>query len=229
MKCISRRISTLLLSLGVIIAPAVAQVASPGMTAPQSGTGEQPQHPATGASAGTAAEAESSERSEHITSGASNASSGQAMLPQPQTEGDITYVCGGVGKEEATYMKKAAADYDLMLTFATRDGSYLANVDVQVRDAQNNPVLETTCDGPLMLVDLPHSGKYSVQAEAEGTTLQQPVQVTTTKRRATPPDLVLNWPMKALQQQGDETMSGGGASAETEKGTAERAQGERIK
>jgi hypothetical protein len=217
-----------LLSLGAIIAPAAAQVVSPGMTAPQSGTQEQPQHPATGTSAGTSAEAESSERSEHMTSG-SNASSGQAMLPQPQTEGDITYVCGGVGKEEATYMKKAAADYDLMLTFATRDGSYLADVDVQVRDAQNNPVLDTTCDGPLMLVDLPHSGKYSVRAEAQGTTLQQAVQVTKTTRRATPPDLVLSWPMKALQQQGDETMSGNGASPGTEKGTAERAQGERIK
>jgi hypothetical protein len=88
----------------------------------------------------------------------------------PVTENDITYLCGGVGQEEAAHMKQAARDYDLMLTFAARDGSYLADVNVDIADSGGKSMLKTVCDAPIMLVDLPRSGTYRLKAETGGHT-----------------------------------------------------------
>ena len=51
-----------------------------------------------------------------------------------QTQNGIDYVAGGIGKEQAEAMKVAAHDYDLMLTFATDGGKYLADIDLQIED-----------------------------------------------------------------------------------------------
>lgn len=87
---------------------------------------------------------------------------------QPQTENGITYLCGGVGLDESTAMKQAARNYDLMSTFAAQDGSYLADVRVEILGKGGTPVLQTTCDGPIMLVRLPRtagaSGSYRIRA-----------------------------------------------------------------
>lgn len=101
---------------------------------------------------------------------------------KPVVQGDVTYLCGGVGEEEIAFMKREAKDYDLMLTFAARSGAYLADVDVSIADARGNSMLETNCDAPIMLVDLPKSGNYRVQAEAEGYTRNRVVRVTNAKR-----------------------------------------------
>ena len=89
-------------------------------------------------------------------------------LPQATTQNGITYVCGGVGKDEADRMKQAARDYDLMVTFATKKGAYLSDAQVAIDDARGRPLLTTTCDGPIMLVDLPKGGRYHVRSEMEG-------------------------------------------------------------
>jgi len=97
-----------------------------------------------------------------------NPEGGTYALPQANTENGITYVCGGVGKDEADKMKQAAHDYDLMVTFATKKGAYLSDVQVAIDDARGHPLLTTTCDGPIMLVDLPKGGRYYVRSEMEG-------------------------------------------------------------
>ena len=89
-------------------------------------------------------------------------------LPRANTENRITYVCGGIGKDEADKMKQAAHDYDLMLTFATKKGAYLSDAQVVIDDTRGHPLLSTTCDGPIMLVDLPKVGRYHVRSEMEG-------------------------------------------------------------
>lgn len=120
---------------------------------------------------------------------------------QPQTANGVTYLCGGIGADEANYMKQTAArDYDLMMTFAARNGNYLADVDVSISDARGNEVLQTTCDGPIMLVDLPRSGNYRVRADAGGQTLDRSVQV----RDGRTDTMVFAWPgnVVGVQPQG---------------------------
>jgi hypothetical protein len=125
-------------------------------------------------------------------SGASESESESvASRIHPQTENGITYVCGGVGEQEAAYMKKSARDYDLMLTFTSRTGQYLADVDVAIKDAKGKEVLRTTCDSPMLLVDLPRSGVYHVQAKAEDYSLRKTVRV---KAKGHTNSVVMSWP-----------------------------------
>ena len=135
-------------------------------------------------------------------------------LPRPVTQDDVTYLCGGVGAEEAAYMKQEARSYDLMLTFAARDGAYLADVDVDIKDARGNPVLQMACDAPILLVDLPRSGNYRVRAEAAGYELNQTVKVNAGKRsRRNVAAAVLSWPQQAAESGAAATTSTGGSGA----------------
>lgn len=119
--------------------------------------------------------------------------------PQPQTENGITYVCGGVGEEQASYMKQSKKDYDLMLTFATRNGDYLADVNVGIKDAKGQPVLDTTCGGPIMLINLPRSGTYRVDAKAEDYALHKTVKV---RAKGHTNSVVMAWPRDPAETQG---------------------------
>ncbi len=115
---------------------------------------------------------------------------------QPQTVNNVTYMCGGIGLDESTYMKQTAArDFDVMMTFAARTGNYVADVNVAIRDARGNTVLETTCDGPIMLVDFPAAGNYRVHADAGGHALNKTVQVKAKGRTNT---VVFTWPRDAV-------------------------------
>lgn len=93
------------------------------------------------------------------------------------TENGITYVCGGIGQTEAQALKKAASKYDVMMTFAASNGAYLADVGVDIANAQGKSVLAATCDGPIMLVNFPEDGRYVIAAEAGGRTLKRTAQV----------------------------------------------------
>jgi hypothetical protein len=90
---------------------------------------------------------------------------------QPKTENGVRYICGGVGLDESEYLKQEAKKGGQLLTFAARDGSYLANVHVTIADARGKPVLQTDCDGPMMLVNLPGKGTYKVSADYRGKTM----------------------------------------------------------
>ena len=86
-----------------------------------------------------------------------------------------SFVCGGVGVGEQQVMKAAANQHDLMLTFAVSNGAYLADVDVEIRSVKGTVVLSAKCDGPIMLVDLPAGGSWSVTARANGETRQKTI------------------------------------------------------
>lgn len=93
--------------------------------------------------------------------------SAQADL-QPQTENGITYLCGGVGLDESTAMKQEAKNYDWMSTFAAQDGSYVADVKVEILGKGGKTLLDTTCEGPIMLVKMPNAGSYRMRASIDG-------------------------------------------------------------
>jgi hypothetical protein len=112
---------------------------------------------------------------------------------QPQTAGAISYVCGGVGEGEQQAIKAQAGKYDLMLTFAVTHGAYLADVDVEIKDAKGGVVLSAKCDGPIMLVDLPRAGTWRVTAQANGQSRQR--TISTGKGRLAQATLI--WPAGA--------------------------------
>ncbi|HYC43471.1 MAG TPA: hypothetical protein VEB70_10845 [Noviherbaspirillum sp.] len=169
--------------------------------------------------------AESSGASAHTSSGASGpmrSEAGADLQPPPSpiarlkpvTQDDVTYLCGGVGEEESNYMKQEAKDYDLMLTFATRRGAYLADVDVDITDAGGNSVLQLACDSPMLLVDLPKGGTYKVRAEAAGYTLNKTVRVAGGRKQSQRlASSILSWPQQVAEGGAAPTSTGSGAGA----------------
>lgn len=84
------------------------------------------------------------------------------------------FVSGGVTSDEIAMINSEKSQYPLsILTVAQGSGAYLADVHVRITDAQSQQVLETTMDGPYLLVDLP-AGRYQVEA-----TLGSTVRTTT--------------------------------------------------
>jgi hypothetical protein len=102
----------------------------------------------------------------------------RTALPQPTTEGSVTYVSGGIGKAESAAMIAEAKRYSLSLVFSdNKRNEYLADVHVTIQDRGGTDVLSTVSEGPIMLVKLP-AGSYTVIAEAYGKGLRTRVRVT---------------------------------------------------
>jgi hypothetical protein len=99
--------------------------------------------------------------------------------------GSVAYISGGIGSDEAQAMKAAAADYPLTLELAAagpeRD-PYIADARVEIRDLKGNAVLNTTTEGPFLLVRLP-SGTYTLDVEWNGAQKRKTVQVAADKRQ----------------------------------------------
>lgn len=108
----------------------------------------------------------------------------------PVSQSGFTYLCGGIGSDEAAQMKQSARDYDLMLTFASGKGNYLADIDVDI-SGKGDASLQATCDAPIMLVDFPKGGSYRIKATANGKTLTRNTSVKSGKGHKA---LVMVWP-----------------------------------
>lgn len=100
----------------------------------------------------------------------------QAPLPQPHTQGSVTYLNGGAGSDEVDYIKSQIKDYSLALMFSLTGGDYTANVAVTIKDARGNTVFEAPSTGPFLLLKLP-AGKYTVVANYQNQPKTQQVAV----------------------------------------------------
>lgn len=103
-----------------------------------------------------------------------------AQMPATQTAQGVEYVTGGFGSDESTAIKAAKAQYPVALTFAATgdDGStpYVAEVGLEITDAQGKSVLSVPSVGPYFLAKL-QPGTYTVKATYEGKTQTQEVKV----------------------------------------------------
>jgi len=112
-----------------------------------------------------------------------------ATLPQPKTEHGITYVNGGIGEDESAAMKAEARHYPLSLVLsAGKDGEYLANVPLTIRNSAGKALLQTHA-GPIVLIKAP-PGKYRIAATRHGKRLERTVVVTAKGER----QVRLHWP-----------------------------------
>ncbi len=104
-------------------------------------------------------------------------SADQGALPAAAQQGDVTFLSGGVGKDESDAIKKAGAHWPLSLTFIGGDRNFVADVAVKITDSKGGTILETSSKGPYMLVRL-HPGHYTVHATYAGKEVTHTVNVT---------------------------------------------------
>jgi len=100
-----------------------------------------------------------------------------AMPGQPKEQNGVTYISGGVGLDEQNAMRALRADYNLRLTFATKQtGAYRSDVQLDIADARGGSVLSVANTGPMVFVKLP-PGVYKISASAEGKTFKRTVRL----------------------------------------------------
>jgi hypothetical protein len=112
-------------------------------------------------------------------------------LPPERMQGNVTYVTGGIGHDEAAAMRKEERKFPLSLEFVKRakpTSEYLTGVDVTIKDSQGKTDLHALADGPMLLAKLP-DGKYKVSAELDGKTRTRDVVLAKHK----PEHIVFEW------------------------------------
>jgi len=115
----------------------------------------------------------------------------EPFIIKPQTQGEVTFVTGGVGEDERSAMQAMRADYNLNLLFSVKGtGEYVSDVKVRITDSRGNILLESVSDGPMLFAKL-KPGRYIVSVEREG---HQVIDKTVTvKQRAS---LSFTWPQE---------------------------------
>ena len=103
---------------------------------------------------------------------------GTPVAAAERTATGIPYISGGVGLEEREALRAVRGDYNLQVTCALREGNYLSDVHVAVRNAKGGTVLETIPQGPWLFVKLP-PGKYTVVANIQDKMQQRITHVST--------------------------------------------------
>jgi hypothetical protein len=96
---------------------------------------------------------------------------------QPQTQGNITYVSGGIADDWQRLMESQRGQYNLHLIFAqTGTGAFFANLPVQITDARGQTVLNAVSQGPMFWARMP-PGTYRVSATESGRTITKTAYV----------------------------------------------------
>ncbi|WKJ92280.1 carboxypeptidase regulatory-like domain-containing protein [Methylomonas montana] len=106
-----------------------------------------------------------------------------SMIKQ-QSQGDVTFISGGIGGDERDALQAVRADYNLALLFSMQGtGEYFSDVTVSISDAKRQSVLDTVSDGPMLFAKL-KPGRYRVSADHEGQVINKNVTVDRKHRSA---------------------------------------------
>jgi hypothetical protein len=81
----------------------------------------------------------------------------------PETQNGIAFVTGGIGRDKVEAFRAAASDYNLRATFSETGGAFIANVGVELRDAQGKTLVTTRTQGPFFFAKVP-PGTYEMVA-----------------------------------------------------------------
>lgn len=85
-----------------------------------------------------------------------------ALLASPAVAQDPVIWSGGVGIGE----RAEAPEEGTRLEFFAPTGAFLANVEVTITDDQDREVVDTSVNGPWLILDLPE-GQYQVEATTD--------------------------------------------------------------
>jgi len=106
-------------------------------------------------------------------------STGMSSLPPVKEQGVVSYITGGIGEDEATAFRQAAATYPLELVFAQKArprDEFLSDVRVTIRHRSGRLLLNTVTDGPFLLAKLP-AGNYTITADHDGELKSQSIEI----------------------------------------------------
>jgi len=108
----------------------------------------------------------------------SNPAQTQIFIKPTKTPEGISYLSGGVGKDERDSLSKMKMEngYNLKLVFALVKGPYLSNVEVQIKDSSGKKLIEAISEGPWFYAKLP-PGKYDIAAKSMGKSFYQKADV----------------------------------------------------
>lgn len=95
---------------------------------------------------------------------------------QVQQQQGINFVSGGFGQEERDQLQAMTGQFNLRLVFALDAGNYVAGVGIHIKDQQDNTLVATTSDGPILMANLP-AGTYMVAADYKGNEKEQTVRI----------------------------------------------------
>lgn len=119
----------------------------------------------------------------------------EGALPPVRTIGNIRFISGGIGADEAAAMRAQRQQYPLAITFAERGAvrnGFVASVYATISRPDGSTVLCVVTRGPYLYVDLP-AGTYRITANAPGRAeLAQKLTVVTGRHV----DLAMVWPAK---------------------------------
>ena len=94
----------------------------------------------------------------------------------PAQAADAPYISGGAGEDARQALLAQERDYNLKIITADKSGDYLSGVQVVIESARKERVLDTTLDGPILLVKLA-PGTYTIRATSDAKTLTRTVTV----------------------------------------------------
>lgn len=108
--------------------------------------------------------------------------------PTVQQQNGISYLNGGVGQEEQAALRDQRANFNLLMTFATKEsGAFRSDVQLDIMDAKGTTLLSAANRGPMFYAKLP-AGTYRISAAAEGKVFKRSVKV-----GAAPKEIILHW------------------------------------
>ncbi|MGI4985473.1 MAG: carboxypeptidase regulatory-like domain-containing protein [Janthinobacterium lividum] len=99
-----------------------------------------------------------------------------SALPAAAQQGDVQFLSGGVGLDESKAIQTAAAKWPLSLEFIGGERDFVSDVALVITDDKGGKILETSSQGPYMLVRL-KPGSYTVQATYAGHEQKKQVKV----------------------------------------------------
>ena len=116
---------------------------------------------------------------------------GYAQMLINRTQGDISFIAGGIGEDESAAMKLMSKKWPLSIEFSQYlDGKdlWIAQVYLRILDANGKTLFDTTIDGPMFLGKL-QAGNYELLATYEGVTQSRKIQIIDGK----PLHVSMNW------------------------------------
>ena len=88
------------------------------------------------------------------------------------SEGEMGYLNGGIGKEQADLMRDMSPQFPVRMTFSRHNAEentdeFVADVHLRVVDGAGRAVVDLPGQGPIFLLRVP-KGSYAVEAEHGG-------------------------------------------------------------
>ncbi|MDE1144038.1 MAG: carboxypeptidase regulatory-like domain-containing protein [Paraburkholderia tropica] len=94
----------------------------------------------------------------------------------PVRHNGISYITGGIGQTEVEAFRAQAQQYNLRMTFTTKSGAFLSDVDVSIWNMSRHRVLRVRTEGPFLFVRLP-AGRYQIEIHLGPQSATKAVQV----------------------------------------------------